>query len=231
VRFQATVSGPHELIPVAIDGSGNRQDLAQASVAVTLVPEPIIITDLKGEDFDITAAVLEYNMGVTWWEFGVGRFTIRPLIDPLMIGPGDVGYPRDDNTSEILGVQINDDVRAYLLGDIRNREVVDDVVDGQPVAVIYCPLCDSFGTYGRVLDGEILTIAASGWTWHRIFVLQDYETGSLWFPGLSFPGQPDFLLCIAGPHQGKKLYAIPSHRSVWKPWKAAYPHSLIMKTK
>jgi hypothetical protein len=231
VRFQTDRGGQHQLIPVAIDGSGNRQDLAQASVAVTLVPEPIIITDLKGEDFDITAAVLEYRMAVPYWEFGVGRLTIRPLIEPLMLAPGDFGYPLDSNTSEMLGVQIEDDVRAYLLGDIRNREVVDDVVNGKPVAVIYCPLCDSFGTYDRVLDGETLTIAASGWTWHRIFVLQDYETGSLWFPGLSFPGQPDFLLCIAGPHQGKKILAVPSHRTLWKPWKQAYPNSLIMKTK
>ncbi len=85
--------------------------------------------------------------------------------------------------------------------------------------------------YNRTLDGEVLTIAASGWTWHEIFVLQDYETGSLWFPGLSFPGGTDFLLCVAGPHQGKKLWANHSGRTKWKPWKEAYPNSLIMKTK
>jgi hypothetical protein len=85
--------------------------------------------------------------------------------------------------------------------------------------------------YNRTLEGEVLTIAASGWTWHQIFVLQDYETGSLWFPGLSFPGGTDFLLCIAGPHQGKMLFANHSARTRWKPWKEAYPQTLIMRTK
>ncbi len=216
---------------MAIDGSGNRQDLALAPASVTLVPEPIILVDRHGEGFDVTSAVLEYNMSLTWWEFGIGRFTIRPIIDPLMIGEGEVGYPIDSNLTEIVGVQFGDDVRAYKIGDIMNREAVDDVVDGMPIAVIYCPLCDSHGVFERVLDGEILTIAASGWTWHRIFVLQDYETGSLWFPGLSYPGQPDYLLCIAGPNQGKFMYAVPSHRTKWRPWKEVYPETLIMKTK
>ena len=137
VRFQATASGPLELIPVAIDGSGNRQDLAQASTAVTLVPEPIIITDMRGEDFDITAAVLEYRMGVVFWEFGLGRFTIRPVIDPLMIGPGDIGYPLDSNIVEILAVNYEGDSRAYKIGDLPDKEVVDDVVNGVPIAVCF----------------------------------------------------------------------------------------------
>ena len=85
--------------------------------------------------------------------------------------------------------------------------------------------------YNRTLDGETLTIAASGWTWHQIFVLQDFETGSLWFPGLSFPGGTDFLLCVAGPHQGRKLFAELSTRSLWKSWIKGNPGSLIMLSK
>ncbi len=35
--------------------------------------------------------------------------------------------------------------------------------------------------YSREIDGEILTLSASGWTYGRIFVLYDYETESMWF--------------------------------------------------
>lgn len=230
VSFQATGGGVHEFVLVAVDGAGNRQDPTIEPAGSTIVPEPIIITDLRGEDFDITSAVLEYRMAVTYWEYGVGRFTIRPLIDPLMIGPGALGYPPDANTSEILGLQFEDDVRAYLVGDIRNREVVDDVVNGIPVAVIYCPLCDSFGTYNRVLDGETLTIAASGWTWHDKFVLQDYETGSLWWTGLGLEGK-DLMLCVAGPLQNVALPRVESFRGLWRPWVEAYPETKLLKSK
>ncbi|MBD3222450.1 DUF3179 domain-containing protein, partial [bacterium] len=35
--------------------------------------------------------------------------------------------------------------------------------------------------YGRTLDGQTLTLAASGWTWQDTFVLWDHETESVWF--------------------------------------------------
>ncbi len=137
IRFHATRGGTHGFFPVAVDVAGNRQDPDATPAGTTLVPEPIIITDRKGEDFDITSAVLEYRMGETFWEFGLGRFTIRPIIDPVMIGPGDAGYPLDDNIVEILAVNYEGDSRAYKIGDLPDREVVDDVVNGVPIAVCY----------------------------------------------------------------------------------------------
>ncbi len=137
ISFQATEGGTHGFFPVAVDVAGNRQDLGATPAGTTLVPEPIIITDRRGEDFDITSAVLEFRMGEAFWEFGLGRFTIRPIIDPVMIGPGDAGYPRDDSLVEVLAVNYEGDSRAYKIGDLPDREVVDDVVNGVPIAVCY----------------------------------------------------------------------------------------------
>lgn len=137
VSFQATEGGNHEFTAIAVDVVGNRQDTGDAITEVTLVPEPIIIIDRNFEEFDITAAVLEYRMAEQYWEFGLGRYTIRPIIDPLMIGPSAPDYPLDSNTTEILGVAYGDDVRAYKIGDLPDREVVDDVVNGTPIAVCY----------------------------------------------------------------------------------------------
>lgn len=137
VTFQAAQGGIHEFTAIAVDAVGNRQDMGAAAVVATTVPEPIIIIDRNNEEFDITAAVLEYRMAVQYWEFGLGRFTIRPAIDPLMIGPGHRDYPDSTNTSEILGVAYEDDVRAYKIGDMIDKEVVDDVVNGTPIAVCY----------------------------------------------------------------------------------------------
>jgi len=36
--------------------------------------------------------------------------------------------------------------------------------------------------YSREIDGKILTLAPSGWTYKRTFVLYDKETGTLWYP-------------------------------------------------
>lgn len=86
--------------------------------------------------------------------------------------------------------------------------------------------------YNRTLeDGTVLTFGASGWTWNGIFVLQDYETGSLWFPGLTFEHGNESMLCIAGPNQNKRVWAELSFRGAWKSWIGTYPGTLIMLTK
>lgn len=137
ISVQATQGGIHELTPYAIDAAGNRQDPGTITVFPTLVPEPIILTDRRGEDWDITAAVLEFRMAEEYWGHGIGRHSIRPIIDPFMIGPEDPLYPDPENLVEILAVNYNDDRRAYKMGDLPNREVVNDVVGGIPIAACY----------------------------------------------------------------------------------------------
>jgi len=81
-------------------------------------------------------------------------------------------------------------------------------------------------------DGRILTFAASGWVWQNIFVLQDLETGSLWFPGLNFNGGlSQFLLCVSGELQDMTVPAVDSERTVWKPWRLGNPTTTIMSVK
>lgn len=137
VVFLATSGGDHGFQAVAVDLAGNRSAMPQAPQVVTLVPEPILITDLTGEDFDITNAVLRHNIHKAFWAHGLGRDTIRPVIDPRMIGPGEAGYPDDQNTAEVIGVIVEGDIRAYRIGDIPDREVVDDWVGGVPLATTY----------------------------------------------------------------------------------------------
>ncbi len=137
VVIVAEESGFFRFYTTGVDAAGNRSSLPDTAQVVTQVPEPIIITDVQGEDFDITNAVLKHHLAATYWAHGVGRNTIRPVIDPRMIGPGDPGYPDDDEQVEVIGVAMGDDIRAYKIIDIPDREVVDDVVNGAELAVTY----------------------------------------------------------------------------------------------
>jgi hypothetical protein len=137
VSFQATGGGRHEFFAVAIDGAGNHQARDSEPLGYTQVPEPIIITDSRGEDFDITASVLMFNMGIEHWGHGFGRYTIRPVIDPRMLAPGDIGYPDPNHMTDVCGVKFGNDARAYKIHNLAHYEVVDDVVGGVPIAVCY----------------------------------------------------------------------------------------------
>ena len=78
--------------------------------------------------------------------------------------------------------------------------------------------------YSREIDGEILTLSASGWTYRSTFVLYDYETESLWY---HLPGE-NGLTCIGGAWADRKLTELHSVLTRWNLWKAEFPDSKVL---
>ena len=78
--------------------------------------------------------------------------------------------------------------------------------------------------YSREIDGEILTLSASGWTYRTTFVLFDYETESLWY---HLPGEGG-LTCIGGAYADRKLTELHSVLTRWNRWKAEFPDSRVL---
>ena len=79
--------------------------------------------------------------------------------------------------------------------------------------------------YSREIDGQTLTLSASGWTYRQTFVLFDYETESLWY---HLEGQ-EGLTCISGVYADRKLPEFESTFTRWKRWKETYPDTEILK--
>jgi hypothetical protein len=87
--------------------------------------------------------------------------------------------------------------------------------------------------YNRKINDQILTFAASGWTYVYTFVLYDWETESMWLPANGGPGAiPGVcncgLLCIAGEYAGEMVSPMTSVTMPWNNWVAAFPNSKIM---
>ena len=79
--------------------------------------------------------------------------------------------------------------------------------------------------YSRQLNDQTLTLAPSGWTYRRTFVLYDYETSTLWYP---LPGTRG-LTGIAGPLAGEVLPEIESTRARWNQWQRDNPQGKHMR--
>ena len=84
--------------------------------------------------------------------------------------------------------------------------------------------------YSRNLNGRVLTFAASGWTWNSLFVLQDLETGSLWWTGIGVAGNAN-MVCLSGPLQDEQLPRLDYFRGWWASWVATKPHTRLMIVK
>jgi hypothetical protein len=77
--------------------------------------------------------------------------------------------------------------------------------------------------YSRNLNGKILTLAASGWTYRNTFVLYDKETMSLWFP------EKGGLRGISGKHVDQFLPGVKSEYTKWQQWLDGHPKSQVLK--
>ncbi|MFQ5870962.1 MAG: DUF3179 domain-containing protein [Candidatus Geothermarchaeales archaeon] len=119
----------------------------------------------------------------------------------------------------VVGLEVGTDARAYPVKILNHHEIVNDVVGGVPVAVTFCPLCNTAIVYDRRVDGQVLTFGVSGLLFKSNLVMYDEETESLWVQITSE--------AIQGPLHGAKLETILATVIEWNGWKARYPESLL----
>ncbi len=161
-----------------------------------------------------------------------------PLIDPdelLSGGPPPDGIPPIDDpsferadqvdwledTEPVLSLTVGGETRAYPLRVMTWHEIVNDVVGGVPVAVTYCPLCNSGVAFERtVLDLGVLSFGTSGLLYADNLVMYDRQTESLW-PQLI--GEASI-----GELTGTELVAIPMGTVAWSDFIAADPTARVL---
>ncbi len=96
-----------------------------------------IITDRTGKEWDVTHAVEKYGFRTNSFQFGLGPDAIKPINNPVMISQDEPGYPGDNSTEPVIGLEIDGDERAYSIQVLTRHEVVNDRVGEKDVAVVY----------------------------------------------------------------------------------------------
>jgi hypothetical protein len=116
--------------------------------------------------------------------------------------------------------ELGKDVRAYPLAILTFHEIVNDVVDGEPVVVTYCPLCNSGLVFERTIDGEVLDFGTSGRLWNSNLVMYDRATRSLWS---QFTGE-----AIVGERLGQELERLPMQIVSWDEYRTSWPDGQVL---
>ncbi len=120
----------------------------------------------------------------------------------------------------VVALEIDGDARAYPVQIMVWHEIVNDVVGGVPVAVTYCPLCNSALAYEREVGGRLLDFGTSGSLYNSALVMYDRPTESLW---LHFEG-----LSIEGELEGTRLEFIPVQMIAFDEFRARYPDGKVL---
>ncbi len=160
-----------------------------------------------------------------------------PLVDPSQIisvlAPDSIpaiDHPRFlpaskvrflDPREPVLALEIAGDARAYPAQILIWHEIVNDVVGGVPVAVTYCPLCNTGIAFRRpVIEGRLLDFGTSGKLYDSNLVMYDRETNSLWPQAL---GE-----AVSGQLTGTKLELVAAQMVSWGDWRAEHPGGTVL---
>ncbi|MDH3474539.1 MAG: DUF3179 domain-containing protein [Rhodospirillales bacterium] len=142
-----------------------------------------------------------------------------PSIDDPAFEP--VGETTDLGPKEpVIGLVIAGDARAYPLRVLTWHEIVNDVVGGVPVAVTYCPLCNSAIVFDRRVAGEATAFGTTGKLRNSDLVMYDRATESWW---QQFLGE-----AIAGERTGTQLEFIPARLESWQRFAARHPEGKVL---
>jgi peroxiredoxin len=120
----------------------------------------------------------------------------------------------------VLGLSRNGIARAYPIKILNWHEIVNDRFGDEPIAITYCPLCNSGVAFRSALGREVLEFGVSGRLYKSDLVMYDRRTGSFWS---QIEGR-----AIVGLLAGRQLERIPIDVLPWSAWRAAHPETTVL---
>lgn len=168
------------------------------------------------ESFDLTGLTVQLSQG------GLGKDGVPAITDPAIVAIADAeAWPED---ARIVGVEINGETRGYPLAILNWHECINDTLGGVPIAVTFCPLCDSVSVVDRRLPGrsEPVEFGISGMLTNSNLLLYDRVDDSLW--------SQVKLEAISGPNVGRSLDHLTGWEiSRWNQWRAEHPEATVVQ--
>lgn len=133
-----------------------------------------------------------------------------------MVAESDILDREPVITLEVIG----ETPRAYPLRYLTWHEIANDVVGGMPVAVTFCPLCNSGIVFDRRVGEQVLDFGVSGKLRFSDMIMFDRQTESWW---QQFTGE-----AIVGDMLGSKLEVVVSWTESMAEFAERNPDGLVM---
>lgn len=187
-----------------------------------------------GDRSGVPAALDRPPFSTAGWKTDFSRANV-PLSEFQSGGPPKDGIPPVDKpkfvdvsasidwlkeNEPVIGFVAGGEARAYPLQILMWHEIVNDTVGGVPVALTFCPLCNTAIAFDRRLEGRAYDFGTSGKLRNSDLVMYDRQTESWW---QQITGE-----AIVGERTGKALKMLPAAIVSWKDFKAAYPKGKVL---
>jgi Protein of unknown function (DUF3179) len=216
----------------SLPSSGKSRTVIIFVIMIAVIAAMVVVTNFGS--FPITNSADTQQLGTKNSGEGEPKHIV-PLDKIVGGGPPQDGIPSIDNpkfvstaeadqfledADQVVGLNINGDIRAYPLQILVWHEIVNDIVGDTPVAVTYCPLCFTNQVFNRTVNGQTVEFGTSGKLYNSNLVMYDRTSNSLWSQAL---GQ-----AIVGKNAGIKLDRVPFDVAFWKEWKQLNPDTKVL---
>jgi hypothetical protein len=147
---------------------------------------------------------------------------IPPIDDPRFVDRR-AGDRFLEAREPVIAVVVRGRARAYPLQILIWHEIVNDRLGGRPIAVTYCPLCNSSLVFDRRAAGRVLTFGTTGLLRNSDLVMWDRQTQSWW---QQFTGE-----ALVGRLTGTRLKPLEAQTLSWRDFRARYPNGDVLSRK
>ncbi|MGH2955973.1 MAG: DUF3179 domain-containing protein [Solirubrobacterales bacterium] len=176
----------------------------------------------------------EIPFGTGEWKTDFSRHS-APLDEFVGGGPPKDGIPSIDEPKfvsveeadrflaprePVAVIELDGTARAYPIQILVWHEIVNDEVAGRPIAVTYCPLCNSTVAFDRRVDRRVLDFGTTGMLRNSDLVMYDRQTESWW--------QQITADAVVGELLGTELEVIPSQILSWEQFLRLYPRGEVL---
>jgi len=183
-----------------------------AETAKRCLPPPEIGSGFKTDFCRHLVSLSEFRAG------GPGKGGIPALDHPRFAPASSVDWL--SSREPVIELTVGSDVRAYPLHILIWHEIANDRVGGVPVAVTFCPLCNTAIAFDRRVHGRPLSFATTGNLRNSDLVMYDRQTESWW---QQFGGQG-----LVGRYAGTRLRQLPARIVAWRAFERQHPNGLVL---
>ena len=187
--------------------------------AIVIIPLISILKNSKTWKKIVVVLVLIFYGIVTY------AFNFKFLADKMFYQPKNkllLSASADTTNRDhlIIGVEINNEAKAYPIEIIGYHHQVRDTIGGEPIMITYCTVCRTGRAYSPYIDGKLQDFRLVGMD-HFNAMFEDAATKSWW--------RQESGTAIAGPLKGKSLPEIPSQQMALGDWLALHPESYVLQ--
>ena len=125
-----------------------------------------------------------------------------------------------EDQEPVILVRAEGQAKVYPLRVLTWHEIVNDSIGEFPVAVTYCPLCNTGMVFDRRMGNEVLDFGVSGRLIFSNMIMYDRPSETWWIQATG--------AAIAGKYTGHRLRLVPSSMLAWRDVKEAFPEAEVL---